>query len=175
MASASGAAGDTLAAVFLREKDLESFRNAVTGLDGVFPFTSADMIALGEAYFEKYPDRTHGRRMDEVRLGYEIVRIAVIEKAVAGFDAVRKNAYRTILGDVAKVASTVAALRRSSGTAALAADGARLRSALEAIKATIDEIPKGMIKERFVGGISNLFNILYVFQMNVDRMEKEKP
>jgi hypothetical protein len=175
MAFASSAAGDTLAAIFLREKDLESFRNAVADLDGVFPFTSADMIALGEAYFKKYPDRTHDRNMEDVRLGYEIVRIAVIEKAVAGFDAVRKEAYRTILGDVANVASTIAALHRSSGTMSLSGDCVLLRSALETIKATIDEIPKGMIKERFVGGISNLFNILYVLKMSIDRMEKEKP
>jgi len=173
MAFASSAAGDPLAAVFLREKDLESFRNAVVALDGGFPFTSADMISLGEAYFKKYPDRTHDRNMEDVRLGYEIVRIAVIEKAVAGFDVFRKEAYRTILGDVAKVASTVAALYRSSGTASLSEDCGVLRSALETIKLTIDEIPKGMIKERFVGGISNLFNILYVLKMSIDRMEKE--
>lgn len=155
----------SLAELFRREPDLASFRRAVTALGGDFPFASADMIDLGAAYFERFPDRVRDRNADEVRLGYAVVRAAVIEKAVLGLAPDRRPAFREMLDDVSLVGPAVAGLLDSAGPEALAADVERLSSALAALRATIDEIPKGMIKERFVGGISNLFNILYVIRM----------
>jgi hypothetical protein len=42
-----------------------------------------------------------------------------------------------------------------------------VESELSALRAAIDEIPKGSIKERFVGGISHLYNVLYVVRLNL--------
>jgi hypothetical protein len=161
----------SLAEIFRREPDLGSFRRAVGALGGDFPFSSADMIDLGTAYFERYPDRVHDRNAEEVRLGYAIVRTAVIEKAVLGLGPDRRPAFRAMLDDVSRVGPEVEGLLGSVGPGAFVADIEKLSSGLAALRATIDELPKGMVKERFVGGISNLFNILYVIRMKAPRPE----
>jgi hypothetical protein len=157
----------SLAELFRREKDPESFRRAVIALGGDFPFGSADMIELGTAYFDRYPDRAQDRNAAEIRLGYSAVRAALIEKAVLAVDPARREAYRTMLDDVVKVGPSIGVLLAAAGRVILLADHAALSAAITGLKATIDEIPKGMIKERFVGGISNLFNILYVIGMKL--------
>ncbi|MEN6311597.1 MAG: hypothetical protein ABFD80_08700 [Acidobacteriota bacterium] len=157
----------SLADLFRREKDQASFRRAVIALGGDFPFASADMIALGEAYFERFPDRDRDRNAEEVRLGYAVARVAIIEKAVLAVAPGRREAFRGMLDDVSRVGPLVEALLPSVGADGLLADHDILRRALTELKATIDEIPKSMVKERFVGGISNLFSILYVLQMNL--------
>ncbi len=157
----------SLAEIFRREGDLASYRRAVVALGGDFPFGSADMIELGAVYFERYPDRTQGRDAAEVRLGYALARVALIEKTVLAVDPARRDAYRTVLDDVVKVGPTLEALLASFGRAALQADHRALAAALTALKAAIDDIPKGLIKERFVGGISNIFNIMYVIDMKL--------
>ena len=159
----------SLAEIFRRAPDLASFRRSVAALGGDFPFASADMIELGKAYFERFPDRVQDRNADEVRLGYAVVRTAVIEKAVLGLAPDRRAAFREMLDDVSRVGPTVEGLIGTAGSEALGADIERLSSVLADVRATIDEIPKGMIKERFIGGISNLFNILYVIRMKAPR------
>jgi hypothetical protein len=151
--------------IFLAAADVESFRRAITALDGDFDFDRAAMIAFGTAYFQKYPDREHDRKMEEVRLGYELVRICAIEKMVRGLPADRKEVYRTALSRPASAGPAAEGLAGSIGPEGLAADIALLGAALEDIKRSIDEIPKGMIRERFAGGVSSLFNLLYVFKM----------
>lgn len=153
--------------IFLSAKDVGSFRRSIRALDGEFDFDSAAMIALGAAYFEKYPDRGQDRNLDEVRLGYELVRICVIEKMIRGLPAGRKELYRAALSDAAAIGLAVDGLYRSIGADGLAADHRLLSAVLENTKRTIDEIPKGMIKERFVGGVTALFNILYVFRLKI--------
>jgi len=161
--------GENLTELIRREPDLASFRRAVAALGGDFPLSSADMIELGTAYFERFPDRVHDRNAEEVRFGYAIVRAAVIEKAILGLAPERRPAFREMLEDVSRVGPAVEGLLGSAGPEMLAADIERLSAALAALRATIDEIPKGMIKERFIGGISNLFNILYVIRMKAPR------
>jgi hypothetical protein len=160
-------AGVSLADLFRRGKDLESFRRAVLELEGRFPFTSADMIELGMAYLERFPDREQGRNAEEVRLGYAIVRTALLEKAVLAVAPSRRNAYRTIFGDPDGIICETNGLVASAGLEIILADHAALAAALAALRTAIEEIPKGMIRERFIGGISYFFNILYVFKMNL--------
>lgn len=153
--------------IFLSAKDVASFRHAIVALDGEFDFDSAAMIALGTAYFEKHPDSGHDRNMEEVRLGYELARICAIEKMVRRLPADRKDLYRKALRNAAAVGPAVEELSESIGADGLAADHALLSAALDDIKRTIDEIPKGMIRERFAGGVSALFNIIYVFKLKI--------
>ena len=157
----------SLAEIFRRENDPESFRRAVIALGGDFPFGSGDMIELGTAYFERYPDRTQDRNGEEVRLGYTAARVAIVEKALMAVDPSRRDAYRVMLHDVAQVGPSLAALLAVSGPDVLLADHTALTAALDALKAAIDEIPRGLVKERFVGGISNVFNILYLIKMRL--------
>lgn len=153
--------------IFQAVEDVAAFRSSLKALGGEFVFDSAAMIALGAAYFEKYPDRGHDRNMDEVRLGYELVRICAIEKMVREIPVERRELYRSALSNAATVGPAADGLIKSVGAETLAADHALLSAALENIKRTIDEIPKGMVKERFVGGVTALFNILYVFKLKL--------
>jgi hypothetical protein len=149
--------------IFLGAHDASSFRGSIRALEGRFDFDSGAMIALGTAYFHKFPDRGQNRNMEEVRLGYELVRICAVEKMILVLPEARKELYRSALSNVAAVDE----LSTSIGVDVLAEDVARLGAALDDIKRTIDEIPKGMIKERFVGGVTALFNILYLFKLKV--------
>jgi len=156
------------AEIFRREPNLESFRGAVTALGGGFDFAAADMIALGEAYFERHPERSVGRDPAGVLLGYALVRTCVIEKVVAGLPPAARDFYRAVFQDVAQVGPRIESRRAAAGTDALKREAGDVRAGLDAVKRTIEEIPKGMIRERFVGGISNLYNILYVVNLTLD-------
>jgi hypothetical protein len=161
------AAGISLAEIFRRGKDLEAFRRAVLELQGSFSFTTADMIDLGRAYLERFPDREQDRNAEEVRLGYAIVRTAMIEKAVLAVDPPRRNAYRSIFSNIDRLAAEAEALVDSAGLGVIQADHDALAAALACLRSAIEEIPKGMIRERFIGGISYFFNILYALKMNL--------
>ena len=161
------AAGISLAEIFRRGRDLEAFRRAVLELQGSFSFTTADMIDLGRAYLERFPDREQDRNAEEVRLGYAIVRTAMIEKAVLAVDPLRRNAYRSIFSNIDRLAAEAEALVDSAGLGVIQADHDALAAALARLRSAIEEIPKGMIRERFIGGISYFFNILYAFKMNL--------
>jgi len=160
-------AGVLLADLFRQSQNLESFRRAVLKLEGRFPFASADMIELGRAYLERFPDREQDRNAEEVRLGYAIVRTAILEKAVLAVGPTRRDAYRAIFSDVNRIAPETEALVASAGRESILADHCALAAALAALKSAIEEIPKGMIRERFIGGISYFLNVLYVFKMNL--------
>ena len=157
----------SLAEIFRSEPDLDSFRAAVLALEGDFPLDSDGLIDLGQAYFERFPDRAQDRNAAEVLLGYAVARVVLIEKAVLAVPAERRAAFRAMLSDVGRVGPLLEAVRAPAGEAALESDLEALRAALDALKAVIDEIPKSLVKERFVGGISNLYNILYVIRLKL--------
>jgi len=155
------------AEIFRRETDLESFRAAVTSLGGEFDFAAPDMIALGEAYFERHPERSVGRDTAGVLLGYALVRICVIEKVIRDLPPASRLFYRAVFQDVSRVGPGIEARRPGEDTAGLRREAEAVLAALDAVKRTIEEIPKGMIRERFIGGISNLYNILYVVNLKL--------
>jgi hypothetical protein len=157
----------TPAEIFRRNSELESFRRDLTALDGEFGFASPDMIALGEAYFERHPDRSAGRDTPAVLLGYALVRVCVIEKVTRGLSPAGRRFYRAALQDVTRVGPLVEERRSSESPADLRREAEAVAAALDAVKRTIEEIPKGMIRERFIGGISNLYNILYMVRMKL--------
>ena len=160
-------AGISLAELFRRGKGLESFRRAVIDLEGSFPFATVDMIELGRAYLERFPDRDRDRNADEVRLGYAIVRTAICEKALLAVAPPRRKTFRTIFCDVSRIAAEAEALVASAGREVILADHDALAAALGALKEAIEDIPKGMIKERYIGGISYFFNVLYAFKSSL--------
>jgi hypothetical protein len=155
------------AEIFRREKDLESFRAAVTALEGDFDFGAADMIALGEAYFERHPERSVGRDASGVLLGYALVRSCVAEKIIKDLPPASRTFYRAVFQDVSQAGPRIDARRDVEGVPEMRREAGEVRAALDAVKRTIEEIPKGMIRERFIGGISNLYNILYVVAMKL--------
>jgi hypothetical protein len=158
----------SVAELFL-ENDIEGFRKAVTSLCGDFSFGSEDMIALGEVYFQKYPDRFSNRNSEEVTLGYEMVRICIAEKAVNSVHPDRRGHYRAAFMNVSAVQGAAASLLAGRDPVSCLDEIEGVSTRLNSIKDIIDEIPKGMIKERFVGGITHLFNVVYLMKMHVKK------
>lgn len=159
------------AVIFQKNETVETFASAVEKSGGDFPFEAEDMIALGQLYFERYPDSTHGRNMEEVHLGYSLTRICIVEKAIYSLPEERKDIYRCILHGKKSPFDEIPELASVYGRKVIESDYKSVSSALDKTKAGIDLIPKGMIKERFVGGISNLYNILYILKMSLDKIE----
>jgi hypothetical protein len=153
--------------IFTDSRDAETFKKSIISLQGDFDFTSGSMVKLGTVYFERYPDRFSNRNTEEVLLGYTLVRICIVEKLLNGIPGDRKNLYRELFSDVSAVGRVVKDLIRLIGYDPVLKEYGLLSAGLLRIKETIDEIPRGMIKERFIGGISNLFNILYVLKMTI--------
>ncbi|MBN1531543.1 MAG: hypothetical protein JXA20_02670 [Spirochaetes bacterium] len=159
-----------IAHIFSASRDVDAFKESVISLQGDFDFSSGSMIELGTVYFNRYPDRFSNRNTEEVLLGYAVVRICIVEKLLYGISGDRKNLYRELFSDVSAAERVVKGLIGLAGNDAVLKEYVSLSSGLQRIKETIDEIPRGMIKERFIGGISNLFNILYVLKMTIGKL-----
>jgi len=155
------------ALLFKQSENLESFRDGIIGLGGVFPFERDDMIELGERYFERYPECYSNRDCSTVQIGYQIVRICIIEKLVGGMPENVKPGYRKIFTDVSSIKETVERLVKANGADSVMRDYKSLSEKADSIRATIETIPVGMVKERFVGGVSNIYNILYLLKTNL--------
>jgi hypothetical protein len=158
------------AEVFVRNPDLEVFRKTLVSFNGDFPFETEDMIRLGEAYLKRYPERFHNRDMAAVHIGYALVRICVMEKMVRSFPAEKRDLLRAAFQEIARIPAAIAEIAALSGVREAECDAAKLASELDTVKASVEEIPKGMIKERFMGGISALYNILYLVRFHLAKL-----
>ena len=151
---------------FIKSKNLDEFRNDIVACDGNFDFDIEDMIALGSAYLERFPDCFSNRSCQDVQLGYQLVRICLIEKLIVGFSQDIKDAFRKIFSSAAMVDEQMKNLKQKYTFEELSHIITTISKRLEEYHMVIDMLPKGMIKERFVGGITNLFNINYLIKMS---------
>ncbi len=154
--------GKTPAEILESTSTIDEFRDAVAATGGDFPFAADDMERLGEVYFIRYPDSSVERNMDNIRFGYRMVRICIMEKILDGLDGGARGPYREMLGDVARMEGLLEGLCRSHGSERVGRDIGMISRNLDGVKETIDSLPRGMIKERFVGGISSFYNNLYL-------------
>ena len=154
---------------FIKSKNIEEFRSDIIACDGNFDFAIEDMVALGSAYLQRFPDCFSNRSCQDVQLGYQLVRICLVEKCIIGFPAEIKDAFRKMFFSIASVNNELDALRAKYSLDELSHIINTISTRLEEYHMTIDALPKGMIKERFVGGITNLFNIVYLMQMNLKK------
>jgi hypothetical protein len=153
-------------AEFLNEKiSLKEFEKKVIDSIDSLSFETEDMIKLGKKYFEFYPDKESDRNMDEVHFGYDIVRCCLVEKSLVSVEAKKHDSYRSALHGSSPAMDLFKLLVDEHGKEIIFEDYNKINDILTHYKHFIDEIPKGMIKERFVGGISSLFNTLYLLKM----------
>ena len=151
--------------LFKKSPDVESFEKSVIKLNGDFSFDENEMLNLGSAYLDRYPDRRKNRNSDEVRIGYKIAKICIVENLIEGFSNQEKDSLRRgfhkleKLGETAKFVSTS---RDREETVILIN---RLSKKLDQINKIISTLPKGLIRERFTGAISTLYNSLYLFRL----------
>jgi hypothetical protein len=140
----------------------EEFRSRVLALDGDFPFGPEEMLELGKVYFVRYPDTSDDRNMDNIRMGYRIVRVCILEKILAGIDNGHRVMVRSLLDDMLLMDNILDKLVRDVGIEGIERYRATVSRNLDEVRGLIDELPRGMIKERFVGGISKFYNELYL-------------
>ena len=155
---------DILAAV----NDFDDFRHVIISLDGDFPFGPEEMLELGKVYFIRYPDSSVDRNMENIRIGYRIVRVCILEKILEGIDGRHRAMVRDMLDDMMLMEDLLAKLVRETGMDAVEEYRSTVSRNLDGIKSVIDELPRGMIKERFVGGISKFYNEMYILNNAID-------
>lgn len=155
----------SLAEIFRLHSDINGFFQEVLQLDGLFSLNRDDMEALGQAYFEKYPEKFVRRNLEEVRLGYRITRFCLLEKALAGMTAETKEFFRKAFERPETIAGQMKESVAPEVLPELVSGFERLQAALNELKAAVDELPRGMIKERFLGGLSTLFNVSYLLNI----------
>lgn len=155
--------------LFRTAPDLEDFFAEVKNLGGNFSLTTADLMALGQAYFERYPEKFVQRNLDEVRLGYQLTRFCLLEKALNDFPEEVKEFFRQAFDKPEAASGLLEAFRLSTYGDKLQEYFVQLQASLSEIKTTVDELPKGMIKERFLGGLSTLHNVVYLLKILISR------
>ncbi len=160
-----------IAQLFRENADIEIFRKRVIELKGRFPFERDDMIEIGNAYFERYPDCFSNRNCQEVTLGYKLVRICIIEKLIDHGNGEIAGPCRAMFNDVAKIPEGCGALVEKIGYENAMREHDEIAKKLQAVQFSIDRLPTGMIKERFVGGIANIYNIIYLIKNNLDKLK----
>ncbi len=159
------------AELFLSSASVEEFREKLIEANGDFDLEPDDMIELGAEYFKRYPDSFSERNMEEVHKGYRLARACIAEKLLTGIEESTRNDLRLMLEDITKIDEVVGRIGRDGGSGALDGVYGAMSSSLETVKKGIDGIPRGMIKERFVGGVTKFYNVMYLFKSGIERMK----
>lgn len=154
--------GKTPADILESAAGIDDFREGIIALKGCFSLDPEDMLCLGQAYFRRFPDSSPDRIMDNVRIGYRIVRVCLIEKLLDGIDERHHEAIRCMLDEFRLINDCLAKLEPEVGLEEIESMVYVIERNLDRVRGVIDELPKGMIKERFIGGISKFYNDVYL-------------
>lgn len=157
------------AKLFTISPDYESFKDSLIQLKGRFAFEVNDMIELGEAYFEKYPDNFNSSTAEEIHIGYRIARICLIEKIIKEIPQERKYYYRKMYYKSGEINNIVYHIINKYGKEIVFDDYLLIITNLDMLYFKICSMPASMIKERYTGGISIFFNIAYLFKTAVKK------
>ncbi len=153
--------------IFKNSATGSEFRTRIIALEGEFPFESDDMIELGKEYFSRYPDSFSDRKMNEVHEGYAIARICILEKMLYGIEQAHKPYIREIFENISRIEESMQSLKKIISSEKLAQYHGIMDENLSTIMAEIENIPRGMIKERFIGGITKFFNVMYLIKSKI--------
>jgi signal transduction histidine kinase len=97
-------------------------------------------------------------------MGYEIARICIAEKALAGCDSQAKECFRTIVKNIAQIQSRVIRCVDERGCDAACELHDMIMKNIDSLKFAIELLPQGMVKERFIGGLAIFYNISYIIK-----------
>jgi hypothetical protein len=162
-----------VAGIFKSRETLEEFREAVIALDSSFPLEKEDLLELGQAYCDRYPETYSKRNPQHVQIGYTMARICVIEKALDGTDPKIKKIYRSMFYTLNAIEEKIVGLIQVDGCEQVHGDYQRIFSRIKHIEGLIDELPRGMIKEKFIGGLSVIYNVVYLINHFVEKCMQE--
>ncbi len=158
---------ETLADIFLASDTIDTFKELVMTRDGEYPFGPGDMLALGNAYFTRYPEYQSNRNSDHIRIGYQVVMISMVEKLLRSVDSGCKAAFREMFYNVAGIQVMMRVLVNERGHGPVQSALRIIEEHLEEINEAVIALERGHVKERFVGALSNLFNIIYIMKKSL--------
>ena len=164
--------GSKVAELFSSCSSIDDFRNEVLSCDGDFRFELEDMVSLGKSYVEKYPQCLDSTKycQELAYTGYTMVRICIVEKILCGLDPQVKNTFRDMISHIDRIETLTAVLVAHHGREMVQGQYAAVNENLGALQAMIEQIPRGIIKERFSGGISSILNIMYLIRMALQKV-----
>ena len=145
----------------------DKFREAVAETGGDFEFDTEAMIEFGETYCSLYPESLSNSDSAGVVIGYRLVRICVVELLLKSISSDLKDYYRKMLTDVSSVSSLMDEIIGSLGSDEALRIHNVLDQAVKELKIDIDMMPSSVSKERFIGGITVFFNILYLMKKKI--------
>ena len=154
----------TISQILQQHSDEDSFRSAIEGKGGCLKFDSESMLEFGETYCSLYPDSLTNSDSAGVVTGYRLVRICVVEIILSIIPDHLREYYRTMFADINTINSIMDELKAFIGADEAMKLHSSLDSLIKEIKLQIDKMPNGIPKERFIGGISVFFNILYLMK-----------
>jgi hypothetical protein len=163
-----------IAGIFRSRKTIEEFREEVIALDSSFSLQKEDLLEIGQAYCDQYPETYSKRNPQHVQIGYTMARICVIEKALDGTDPNIKKIYRSMFYTLNAIEEKIIALIQADGCEQVHGDYQRIFSRIKHIEGRIDELPRGMIKEKFIGGLSVIYNVVYLINHFVEKCMQEQ-
>jgi hypothetical protein len=155
--------GSLIATLFKENNAIPYFREAMIALDSTFSFEREDMLEIGQVYSERYPESYSKRNTQHVQIGYSMARICIMEKALADIPSKNKNAYRNIFYDLDSIEEKIAHLIQSAGCEQIAYEFVTITGRIKDLEVLIDSLHRGMIKEKFIGGLSVIYNVIYLF------------
>ncbi len=167
--------GNIIANLFREHRDFNDFRTRVIELGGGFTLGYEDMLDIGEAYFERFPDCFSNRNCSDVTLGYKLVRICIIEKLVEPIPVEIRGVFRGMFQNLSLIGEGIPGSVSSVGAERTGEILDGMSVILKGIQDTIDALPTGMIKERFVGGISYIYNIIYLMKNTLMKSGAAEP
>jgi hypothetical protein len=104
-------------------------------------------------------------------MGYRIVRICVAEKILEGVDDKHRDTVRCMLEDLCSMDDTPAKFIKEIGVEEVESIIYTIEHNLDRIRGIIDELPRGMTKERFTGGISKFYNEMYLLKDTMGKLK----
>lgn len=147
--------------------DPEKFRKALIKLDGQFEFNVDSMTALGEVYCKLYPDSVTHADSIQVQIGYRIVRIAITENILRDLDRDIKKLFREMFEKISTINDNMEKIVSEYGLEDAQNIYKGLDSRIKELKSDIDSMGNSVIKERYTGGISLFYNILYLIKKSL--------
>lgn len=148
--------------------DPEHFRESLVKLDGKFDFSVDSMTALGEVYCKLYPDSVNHGNPAHVLIGYSIVRIAIIEHILRDMEGSIKMLFREMFNNISSIDSNMAEMVSILGLEEARRIYMKIDGRIRELKSDIDSMANSVIKERYTGGITLFYNILYLMKKSLN-------
>ncbi len=161
----------TPAEILTESRNYEDFHKRILALRGDFPFDAGDMLDLGRVYFLQYPDTSDSRNMYNISMGYRIARVCILEKILIGIDESHRAMIHDMLDDMTLIDAILEQLYAEKGVKGIEEYRSIVSKNLDCVKSVIDDLPRGMIKERFIGGISKFFNEMYLVNNAIEQLK----